>query len=43
MMYGEYPADGITIDGKGHDLSGDIPTWIDAWKVRDIYDPQKFN
>jgi hypothetical protein len=37
MMYGEYPADGITIDGKGHDLSGDTPTWVDAWKVRDIY------
>jgi hypothetical protein len=37
MMYGEYPADGITINGHGHDLSGDRPTWVDAWKVRDIY------
>jgi len=40
MMYGPTPAPGICIDSHGHVLSGDCPTWIDAWKVRDIYVPE---
>lgn len=37
MMYSEYLVSGVIIDGHGHELSGETPTWIDAWKVRDIY------
>lgn len=34
-----YPSDQFEdiIDGHGQELGGDMPTWIDAWKVRDIY------
>ena len=37
MMYGEYPAYGIHIDGHGHTLGSESISIIDALKVRDIY------